>query len=131
MSTETDGLDITDKNALLFSRAVQNFLALQLSYFFTATLVDGETSNPTFRFQFSRPTQTEPVPSVTVAANVQLLREEGTRSDYVVVVEGQRYTRLVSIDPKAVTGKELNEELIRKVYEQKAALRQRHLWVDM
>eukprot|EP01062_Namystynia_karyoxenos_P056857 TRINITY_DN47786_c0_g1_i1.p1 TRINITY_DN47786_c0_g1~~TRINITY_DN47786_c0_g1_i1.p1 ORF type:complete len:234 (+),score=97.78 TRINITY_DN47786_c0_g1_i1:104-703(+) len=45
---------------------------------------------------------------------------------YSFIVEGQRYTRTLVIQPDAITGGELNETLIDKVYKQKEWVRARY-----
>ena len=43
---------------------------------------------------------------------------------FSVLVEDQKYSRIITIDPKNTTGEEFNEVLINKVYDQKAKIRE-------
>ncbi len=107
---------------------VKHFLALKLSYLFTATLTDIQYSTPTVRFQFSKPTKEMPVPAITVTADVKLLQREGTRYSYSFLAEGQRFNRIITINAENVTGKEFNEEFLDKVFLQKERLRAKLMW---
>uniref|UniRef100_A0A7S1LEG5 Uncharacterized protein n=1 Tax=Neobodo designis TaxID=312471 RepID=A0A7S1LEG5_NEODS len=121
----------------LHAETVSNFVKLKLSYMFTCTLMASGrgdvAAKPTLqdhrlRFVFSKPTQTEPEPAVTVYVDAEVVEADGTKMTYALFFEGQMYKRLVTIDSANVTGDEFNERLIDKVYDQKMALRKAHLW---
>ena len=120
----------------LLQDAVNNFVKLKLTYMFTATLLPSGRTAATvasvadhrIRFVFSKPVQAQPEPAVTVYLDAEVVSEAGTKTTYALFFEGQFYKRLVTIDSANVNGTELNERLIDKVFAQKAALRQTHLW---
>ena len=124
--------------AQLHEETVQNFVKLNLSYMFTCTVMASERggnvaavpslADHRLRFVFSKPTQTEPEPSVTVYVDAEVVEVEGTKTTYALFFEGQMYKRLVTIDSANVCGDEFNERLIDKVYDQKMARRKAHLW---
>ena len=107
---------------------VKHFLALKLSYLFTATLTDTNMLTPTVRFQFSKPTKETPVPAITVTADVKLIQREGSTYSYSFLAEGQRFNRIITINASHVTGHEFNEEFLDKVFLQKERLRSKHMW---
>lgn len=112
----------------IFSNVVKHFLALKLTYHFTASLIDTNLSIPTIRFQFSKPTKEAPVPAITVTADVRLVEHDGTTYTYTLLAEGQRFERLITLDEANVTGKEFNEQFLDKVFMQKQQLQKKHLW---
>eukprot|EP01059_Diplonema_ambulator_P009143 TRINITY_DN18977_c0_g1_i1.p2 TRINITY_DN18977_c0_g1~~TRINITY_DN18977_c0_g1_i1.p2 ORF type:complete len:111 (+),score=23.82 TRINITY_DN18977_c0_g1_i1:108-440(+) len=99
------------------------FFKLKLSYKFTSALMFKETRSPFVRFLFSKPTKERPVPEVVVAADVRPLGLSEGIHKYSILVEGQRYSRVISIDSNNIRGDELNEALLNKVYDQKVAVK--------
>lgn len=130
------GVDANTTVEKLHQEAVDNFVKLRLSYMFTATLLPGaatENKQPSvdshrIRFVFSKPTQTQPEPPVTVYLDAEVVERAGSKTTYALFFEGQMYKRIVTIDSANVVGTEFNERLVDKVFDQKMALRQKHLW---
>jgi hypothetical protein len=120
----------------LHEEAVENFVKFRLTYMFTATLMPSGRTSATaatvedhrIRFVFSKPTQTEPEPAVTVTLDAEVVSEEGTKTTYALFFENQMYKRLITVDAANVTGEEFNERLIDKTFAQKMAVRKTHLW---
>jgi hypothetical protein len=112
----------------LQNAAVANFIKLNLSYRFTASIMDPEAETPTIRFLFSKPVERQPEPEVTVYLDLQVVEEKGSVWTYALFVEGQKYKRIISIDSKNIRGDELNEHLLDKVFKQKQVVRETHMW---
>ena len=72
--------------------AVKNFIRLNLSYRFTATLLTDATDNKkpvVVRFLFSKPTQRKPEPEITVYMDLQVEEQKGDTWKYALF--GQRH----------------------------------------
>ncbi|KAJ9463553.1 hypothetical protein DIPPA_62768 [Diplonema papillatum] len=120
--------DLIAENRKTHALTSDLFLKLGLSYKFTSTLWAKESRSPCIQFLFSKPTKEKPVPEVVVSAEVRPLSSENDGLHrYSVIVEGQRLSRMIALDPNNITGNELNEMLINKVYDQKVAIMQRGL----
>lgn len=113
----------------LHQAAVDDFIRLNLSYRFTATLMNPAAPSPRIRFLFSKPEAKKPEPEITVAVDLEVVSVEGSVVTYALHFEGQKYRRVISMDRSRVTGKEFNELLLDKVFDQKAVTRQHQLWV--
>ena len=116
--------ELLGENRAMHREVSDIFFRMGLSYKFTTVLEGKDSQVPVVHFAFSKPTKNKPVPEVAVTAD---LRPLGKAPDgvtrYSFVVEGQRHKRTLRLDPNDVTGKELNEQLIDKVFEQKASVR--------
>jgi hypothetical protein len=108
--------------------AAENFIKLGLSYRFTVTRVPSpaDPSQTRLRFAFSKPTEKKPEPEIVVYMDAEVVSQKGSVWVYALFVEGQKFTHHITVDSNKVTGSEFNEKLIDKVFEQKAAVRQRH-----
>eukprot|EP00998_Keelungia_sp_KM082_P010601 NODE_6800_length_620_cov_150.784990_g6777_i0.p1 GENE.NODE_6800_length_620_cov_150.784990_g6777_i0~~NODE_6800_length_620_cov_150.784990_g6777_i0.p1 ORF type:complete len:126 (+),score=13.83 NODE_6800_length_620_cov_150.784990_g6777_i0:120-497(+) len=105
-------------------QAVALFLQLGLSYKFTCTLVNKDEHKPTMRFLFSKPTHHNPIPAITVHADVQFQsKNEDGSITYSVLMEGGQYTRTVVFTPGHICGDEFNESWIDCVSHQKAVVK--------
>ena len=112
--------------------AAENFIKLGLSYRFTVTRVPSpvDPSKTRLRFAFSKPTEKKPEPEIVVYMDAEVVSVTGSKWVYSLFIEGQKFTHTIKVDSANVTGKEFNEKLIDKVFEQKSAVRQHHrCWV--
>lgn len=110
-------------------KAVSNFVKMQLSYRFTVALLPRESStNVVLRFLFSKPVDAAPEPAIVVYVDVEVIGVVGTKWNYSIHVEGQKYRRLIEVDEANVDQSSFNESLIDKVFDQKSQVRMRHLW---
>ena len=108
-------------------KTVENFLQLGLSYKFTATRIPEKPAGTleAIRFVFSKPTPQHPIPAIFVTMDVEVLEHTGTTWRYALFVEGQKHRRELHFDSAKLTGKEFNETLIDKVYNQKLNIKSR------
>jgi hypothetical protein len=111
-------------------QAMENFMALGLTYRFTVARLPVEpTVGPVrLRFLFSKPTDKKPEPEIVVAMDLEVRSHNGTKWEYVLYFEGQKYQRVITMDSAAIAGTEFNEKLIDKIFLQKQVVRQRRLW---
>lgn len=108
--------------------AVDNFIKLGLTYRFTVSLADA--SSQRLRFAFSKPVEKKPEPEIVVYMDLEVVSEVGTVWTYALFIEGQKYTYKITMDSAKISGKEFNEKLIDKVFDQKSVVRLQHrCWV--